>query len=121
VQSNTETTHMDLRYNGFTQSDGVREFIFRGLSSGHEAKTIFVTVHLPLFRKYHIGLQEGPLLCLQKLTPESADLASTPLNILRRELCEDEIRAFAVEREHRREKKASRRRSRCFGNEKRAS
>ena len=108
---------MDLRYDGFTQSDDVREFIFRDVGSGKEAKTIFVTVLLPLFRKYHIGLQEGPLLCLQKLSPESADLASTPQSVLRRELCEDEIRAFAVDRQHPSEKKSARRRSHRSGTE----
>ena len=103
---------MQFQYNGFIQLDEVREFIFHGVCSGQATKIILVTADLSIFRKYHVGLQEGPLLCLRKLSLESATLASNSQSLLQRKLCEEDICAFAADRENQRTKKSTHRRSR---------
>jgi hypothetical protein len=108
---------MQFHYNGFTQLDEIREFIFHGACLGQERKIILVTADLSIFRKYNVGLQEGPLLCLRKLSLESATLVSNSQSLLQRKLCEDDICAFAAEREHQRTKKSTHRRSRASGSE----
>ena len=95
---------MELHYNGFTQLDNVREFIFCGVSPGKETRIILVTVDLSLFAKYHVGLQEAPLLCQQRLRSELLALSSAQ-SALQRELCENDISAFAADRDLQREKR----------------
>jgi len=65
-----------LRYLGFQQEGGVRSYRFELFTPG-EAKAMFtVTGELALFLKHHVGLQEGPVLCLHLLAAE-LDLAGT--------------------------------------------
>jgi hypothetical protein len=95
---------MELRYSGFTQLNNVRKFIFRGIAAGEKAKIFLVTVDLTLFAKHDVRLQEGPLLCQWKL---SSDLRALSLaqSRLQRQLCENDISAFAADRDLQREKK----------------
>jgi cold shock CspA family protein len=64
-----EKTHesMQLRYVGFDQSGFVRTFRFHGIVSGEQTRDYIVTGDVRLFQKYHVGIQEGPALCVQVL------------------------------------------------------
>ncbi len=104
---------MELHYNGFTQLDNVREFIFHGVSPGEETKIILVAADLSLFAKHHVALQEGPLLCQRKLSSELPTLSSAQ-SVLPRELCENDISAFAADREREREKRTLGRKKRTW-------
>jgi cold shock CspA family protein len=59
-----ETT---LRYVGFDQTKGIRTYRFERTSMGEETETFAVTTDMTLFTKHHIGIQEGPALCLHLL------------------------------------------------------
>jgi len=99
---------MQIKYNGFTQLDNVREFIFHCVSPRQENKIIVVTADLSLFRKYHLGLQEGPLLCLRKLICE-CDALSSVEQLSHRELSEADLCSFAAGLECQRKKRVHRR------------
>jgi len=60
-----ETT---VRYVGFDQTKGLRTYRFERTSVGEETETFAVTTDMALFTKHHIGIQEGPGLCLHLLT-----------------------------------------------------
>ncbi len=59
-----ETT---LRYVGFDQTKAIRTYRFERTSMGEETETFAVTTDMALFTKHHIGIQEGPALCLHVL------------------------------------------------------
>jgi hypothetical protein len=80
---------MDFRYDGFHQLSNIREFIFRLEERGADPKMISVLADMSLFAKYHLAVQDGPLLCLRKL---SAELPTTPDVFC---LTDDDIRNFA--------------------------
>jgi hypothetical protein len=100
---------MQIQYNGFTHLNNVREFIFHCVSPGQENKIILVTADLSLFSKYHVRLQEGPLLCLRKLTCESVALASVEQSLSHRELSEDDVCCFVADLEYQRKTKTHKR------------
>jgi len=60
-----------LRYTGFEQSGSIRIFRFEQFVPGEERKVFLVTADLDLFARHHIGLQEGPALCLRVLTTDA--------------------------------------------------
>ena len=100
---------MQIQYNGFTQLNNVREFIFHCVSPGQENRIILVTADLSLFSKYHLGLQEGPLLCLRKLSCERDALTSVEQRLSHRELSDADVCSFAAGLECQRKKRAHRR------------
>lgn len=61
-----------LRYLGFDQQGGVRSYRFEQILRGEENKTFTVTSELALFTKHHVGMQEGPAICLQLLSTQLA-------------------------------------------------
>ena len=67
-----ETT---LRYLGFDQTMGIRTHRFERASGGEETETFAVTTDVALFTKHHIGIQEGPALCLHLLMVRLGDAA----------------------------------------------
>jgi len=68
-----------LRYVGFDQAASIRSYKFERASlGGEETETFVVTTDLTLFAKHHIGIQEGPALCLQLLTAELAAASDRP-------------------------------------------
>src|SRR5256885_10196896 len=69
-----ETT---LRYVGFDQTKGIRTYRFERTSVGVETETFAVTTDMALFTKHHIGIQEGPGLCLHVLV---IGLETPPVN-----------------------------------------
>jgi cold shock CspA family protein len=58
---------MQVRYVGFDQAGFVRTFRFHGIVSGEPTRDFIVTGDVRLFQKYHVGIQEGPALCVQVL------------------------------------------------------
>ena len=100
---------MQIQYNGFTQLNNVREFNFQFVSPGQENRTILVTADLSLFSKYHLGLQEGPLLCLRKLSCECYALASVEQRLSHCELSDADVCSFAAGLECQKKKKTHRR------------
>ncbi|MCW9077783.1 MAG: ATP-binding cassette domain-containing protein, partial [Gammaproteobacteria bacterium] len=59
-----------LRYMGFEHRGSVRIYRFERLIPGEEKGTFTVDADLAMFAKYHVGIQEGPALCLRLLVAE---------------------------------------------------
>lgn len=59
-----------LRYIGFEHRGGVRIYRFERYLPGEAKRTFTVDVDLALFTKHHVGIQEGPALCLHLLEAE---------------------------------------------------
>lgn len=55
---------------GFTQLGSVREYVFHGVAHGEDTKVFVVSTDMALFLKHHLGVQEGPVLCLRRLRAE---------------------------------------------------
>jgi hypothetical protein len=73
---------------GFDQAKNIREYKFDGVAAGETAKHFVVSADLALFVMYHVGLQEGPALCLKRL---AADLEA--LQQLQHELTSGDLAA----------------------------
>jgi cold shock CspA family protein len=84
---------MQLRYAGFDQASNIREYRFEGVAHGEATKHFVVTADLSLFVKFHVGMQEGPALCMRKLT---LDLALP--RRARHELTTDDLAAYVAAR-----------------------
>lgn len=65
-----------LRYAGFQQQGDIRSYRFELFAPGEARATFTVNTDLALFTKHHVGIQEGPGLCLHLLAAE-LDLAGT--------------------------------------------
>jgi cold shock CspA family protein len=65
-----EKRQQPVRYLGFEQTGNVRAYKFERLSPGGEKQTATVSTDLALFLTHHIGLQDGPVLCLRLVTAE---------------------------------------------------
>jgi len=61
---------MELRYLGFDQSKNKRLYSFDHNAKGQPATRFVVSVDIALFLKHHVGIQEGPTLCAQKLAAD---------------------------------------------------
>ena len=59
-----------VRYVGFEQRDSMRTYRFEQLEAGQDASTFAITVDLALFAKHHVGIQDGPALCLHLIAEE---------------------------------------------------
>ena len=75
---------------GFNQAKNIREYKFDGVAENETTTHFVVSADLALFVRYHVGLQEGPALCLKKL---SADLEA--LQQLPHELTGGDLAAYA--------------------------
>jgi hypothetical protein len=96
---------MQLRYMGFDQANGIREYRFDGTAAGEVTKHFVVSADMGLFVKHCIGVQEGPALSLQKL---AADL-ETP-QPLPHQLTNDDLLVYVSARTAAAERKAATRR-----------
>ncbi len=80
---NTRQEHTRLRYLGFEHRGNIRVYLFEGLIPGVTKRTIAVEADVALFTRHHVGIQEGPALCLhllvEKLDAEDA-AAQTSFN-----------------------------------------
>ena len=102
---------MQLRYMGFDQTKNIREYKFDGVAAGETAKHFAVNADLALFAEYRVGFQEGPALCLKRL---SADLEA--LQQLPHELTSGDLNAHVLARAAAAERKTSSRKSRNLQN-----
>jgi cold shock CspA family protein len=59
-----------FRYIGFEHRGNKRVYLFEWLIPGTEKRTFTVDADLALFAKHHVGMQEGPGLCLHLLVEE---------------------------------------------------
>jgi hypothetical protein len=96
---------MELRYMGFDQTQDKRFYKFDHNAKGQPATRLLVSVDMALFLKHHVGIQEGPALCAQKL---AADLEA------HREgghaLTNEDLLAYATDRAAKEAQKAEARR-----------
>ncbi len=67
-----------LQYLGFDHTGSVRTYRFRGHSRGEEPRDYVVKADLALFARHHVGIQEGPTLCLHRLM-EHPDACGLPV------------------------------------------
>lgn len=69
-----------LQYRGFEQIGATRAYRFSRISRGGDTRQYVVNVDLALFFKHHVGIQEGPALCLRLLSegPDSSGAAWPP-------------------------------------------
>ncbi|RPI11563.1 MAG: cold-shock protein [Acidobacteriales bacterium] len=59
-----------LRYIGFEHKGNMRAYLFERVTPGAEKRTFTVDADLTLFAKHHVGMQEGPGICLHLLAAE---------------------------------------------------
>ena len=69
---------MELRYMGFDQVRNIREYKFDGVAENGTTLHFVVNADLAVFVMYHVGLQEGPALCLKKLCGDLEALQQLP-------------------------------------------
>jgi hypothetical protein len=102
---------MQLRYMGFDQAKNIREYKFDGAAEGKTIAHFVVSADLALFVKHHVGLQEGPSLCLKRLSTNLETLQPVPHELTRGDLA-DHVSAQAAAAE----RKTSLRKSRSSQN-----
>jgi hypothetical protein len=54
----------------FDPTKKIRKYRFERLSAGTTAEGFVVTADITLFETYYVALQEGPALCLKRLTAD---------------------------------------------------
>jgi hypothetical protein len=59
-----------MRYMGFDQTQNRRVYKFDCTAGDKSTMRLVVSVDMVLFLKHHVGIQEGPALCAQKLTAD---------------------------------------------------
>jgi hypothetical protein len=101
----------DLRYNGFHQVNNIREFIFHSDTgeANDVAQSICVAADVTLFKKYAVGIQEGPTLCLRKLALKGDSFSEGDGTFGSFYLTEDDVRMFAEDQREKRKKGTHRR------------
>ena len=96
---------MQLRYMGFDQAKNIREYKFDGVAAGETAKHFVVSADLALFARYHVALQEGPALCLKKLSADLEVLQQPPHELTGGDLADHVSAQAAAEAERKTSRK----------------
>jgi hypothetical protein len=65
---------MEFRYLGFSHQGNARVYRFDVVAKGEINRHLTISADISLFLAHHVGIQEGPTLCAQKL---AADLEAT--------------------------------------------
>ncbi len=91
---------MDVRYLGFDQRASARAYRFDVIEKGEPTRSFIVTAEMALFRTHSVAIQEGPVLCANKLL---ADLERVPSDaekppVAAHELTGDDLRAYSAAR-----------------------
>jgi cold shock CspA family protein len=81
-----------LRYVGFNQAGGMREYRFERVNPGAPTETLTVLADLAMFRRHHVGIQDGPALCLRAIETGTGAQRS------RRALSEEDVLAHLSSR-----------------------
>jgi len=92
-QSSPAESRLEVRYEGFEQSDNIRSFKFQAWRTGEENQEAVVTVDLALLRKHGITIQEGPALCLRLIETEFQQPNTGEAQVWKRGLTDKEIMA----------------------------
>jgi hypothetical protein len=61
---------VEIRYLGFDQRENSRVYRFDVHTGGRPMKEVSVTADMVVFRAHRVGIQEGPILCGNKLTAD---------------------------------------------------
>ena len=75
------TPAQPLRYMGFEQKAGVREYHFQRTLPGEMSVGYIVTSEVALFTRHRVALQEGPALCLLRLNSELERVGADPTRV----------------------------------------
>jgi hypothetical protein len=97
---------MEFRYLGFNQQGNTREYRFDVMAKGEATKHLTISADINLFLAHHVGIQEGPALCSQKL---AGDLQTNFEGV--HELTGDDLQRYATARTLAEEQRAKSRRS----------
>jgi hypothetical protein len=84
---------VELRYLGFDQAQSRRVYKFDCKAADKSTTRFLVSVDMVLFLKHRVGIQEGPVLCAQKL---AADVEAARAG--NHELTNDDLLAYVAER-----------------------
>jgi len=86
------------RYVGFEHRGNVRAYLFEWLRAGTEKRTFAVDADLALFTKHHVGMQEGPALCLHLLVEELEAEGAGEATPIKCSLSDREMLAYVASR-----------------------
>ncbi len=89
---------MRLRYVGFEHRGNIRVYLFERLVPGTEKRKFAVDADLALFARHHIGMQEGPSLCLHLLVEELDAEGTVARTSLKCALSDREMLAYLASR-----------------------
>jgi cold shock CspA family protein len=77
TKSSMDGSH--LQYMGFQHVGSIRVYRFKRVTRGEETREVVINADLALFAKHHVGIQEGPGLCLSRLLSATADASGATL------------------------------------------
>jgi hypothetical protein len=100
---------MRFAFQGFTQDDNKRCFLFHGIEESNEKRAFRITIELALLMRNHVSLQDGPLFCLQLLTKAYLAGPSYLEGLQQYRVSGDDFRSLLVERERQAAEKSARR------------
>ncbi len=103
ASSQAETLH--FLYVGFEQPKNIRHYKFSAVARGQPAKLMTVSVDVALFLKYHVGIQEAPAMCLDKLSRADSETSA-----LQHQLTEGDLATYVSDRAAAAARKLERRR-----------
>jgi hypothetical protein len=106
LHSQLQEAAVELRYIGFDQAQNRRVYKFDCKAEDKSTMRFAVSVDMVLFLRHHVGIQEGPTLCAQKLT---ADFEAQHRD--EHELTNEDLLAYVVERTAAKARKAESRRA----------
>jgi len=98
-----------LRYLGFEHKGNVRAYMFEEIAPGMEKRTFTVNADLTLFTRHHVGMQEGPALCLHLLAAELDVAGAAAGTAVQCSLSDREMLAYLSSRPARRNRLGSKR------------
>ena len=64
---------MEFRYLGFSHQGNARVYRFDVVAKGEINRHLTISADIGLFLAHHVGIQEGPTLCAQKLAADLED------------------------------------------------
>jgi cold shock CspA family protein len=102
-----------LRYAGFDQKGSIRTFRFERVVVGEEKETFWVVTDMALFTRHHVGVQEGPALCLQLLAGELNAIDVDKRLPITRSLAESDLVAFLANKALLKTRSSSKRKTRA--------
>ena len=80
-----------IRYVDFDQNGNVREYKFERVSVNGESVGAIVSADVSLFSKHHVGIQDGPMLCLRLVMAEIDGSSATGQSPFRRSLTDQDM------------------------------